>query len=655
MPFIPLEVFANNATTTVTAGGTTGPPSSGTQESWTVFSSGSFPVVEIGATQFHVADPAAPTEMITVQNIAGTAWTVLRGAEGTTPVLHTSGFTVVEVVTAGVLAAGQYASWQFPVQAYSAQGDGKIGTGGTGASGQAILTDAGATFVNATAPAGDVGKVIIVNQGTGSATVGTNPFCGTISSVNSATSITLSGNLTATCAAAPYVYGTDDAAAINAAVAAAAKWAVATGNYKAQVMFEPQLYMLGALVQSTTQQWSPFNTGLNYTYNCHIPVPFTGQYARKLAIDMVGTGGVAQPDFWGSALPGVQGTCLVSASFTSSQPNGTYGQQSVIGAPSGQANIGTGGIGGGAYANALITIDGISVVTPFNSQQYSCDFRWIAQMDVRNAAALAFAPVNYGSQTCGGPWLRATNNPANTVAVGLAMPAIGNNDFCHIGTFSAEGIATGLTVSEHFTAQRIDTIYCGTGIAVAWVPAGTIVHGGSIQYWSCEGTGTGLYSAADNTHLYPLFIALADFEVMGSYWVNDVNGNLTGRMFWNDLGANWSPVGAGTVNQNYEIVNTRMPRGIWASVSALSVPAPPAAPSSGTAQQNTPYRPATVWCSAATSITSFTVAPTSAGLASSAVITVTAGANVGVPIRVPSGHWFKVTYSGTLTTTWVIE
>src|SRR5258707_7877468 len=45
------------------------------------------------------------------------------------------------------------------------------------------FTDAGASFVNAAAPAGDVGKYIIVNQGTGSATVATNPFAGTIISV----------------------------------------------------------------------------------------------------------------------------------------------------------------------------------------------------------------------------------------------------------------------------------------------------------------------------------------------------------------------------------------------------------------------------------------------------------------------------------------
>src|SRR5258707_15693800 len=135
------------------------------------------------------------------------------------------------------------------------------------------FTDAGASFVNAAAPAGDVGKYIIVNQGTGSATVATNPFAGTIISVNSATSITLSANLAATCTAAPYVYGTDDAAAVNAAVLAPAQWAGTTGNYKVQVIFQPALYMLGPLGQSTTCRVSPLNTGLTYTHNHRLPVP----------------------------------------------------------------------------------------------------------------------------------------------------------------------------------------------------------------------------------------------------------------------------------------------------------------------------------------------------------------------------------------------
>lgn len=103
-----VEIFsANLATTTVSSGGTDA-PSSGTSQSWTVMSSTGFPSASSGAspqTQFHIADPAQPSEMLAVTNVSGTTWTVTRGAEGTTPIAHAGGFTVYQVVTAGGLGS----------------------------------------------------------------------------------------------------------------------------------------------------------------------------------------------------------------------------------------------------------------------------------------------------------------------------------------------------------------------------------------------------------------------------------------------------------------------------------------------------------------------------------------------------------------------
>jgi len=656
MPFIPLEVYANNPSTTVSSGGTTA-PAAGTTETWTVASSTAFPAVELGATQFHVCDPAAQAEIITVQNIAGATWTVQRGAESSPVLAHASGFTVVQVVTAGSLAQMQYSPWQFPVQFYGTQGDGKIGTGGTGTAGSSAFSDAGATFVNAPAPAGDVGKVIVINQGTsgtGTATgTAQNPFCGTITAVTSATSVTLSGNLLANCANAPYIYGTDDAAAINQAISAAANWAVTTGNYKAQVVFAPQNYMLGALTQSTSFSWAPFNAG-SYVYNTHIPVPFTGQYARKLIIDLVGVGDASEPDFWGTTVPSLSGTCLVSAVFGTGQPNATYGSQSVIGAPSSQTGIGTGGISGGGFANVLVNVNGISVVAPWNSQQHGLDFRFAAQANVGNASYLAFAPVNYdySHNSVGGPYLNSGNIVSNGISYGLAMPMCQNNDNCNVGLFSCEGAATGLLMSEHTNAQRLGTLYCNRGIEVTWQLNGTTEHGGAILYWTCEACNVGVYTNASPGHMYSLFIGNADFEVMQGVTISDSGNNLTGTVYWFDSSI-WSPAVNGvTGGANWNIVNCHMVPGVWAANAAMGIPAPPAAPATGVAQQNTAYRQATVYASATTSITSFGIGPSSGSLTS---ITVTRGANVAAEIRVPSGWWYSVTYSGTLTTTWLLE
>lgn len=98
------ELFANTPSTTVTGGGTDA-PASGTQETWTVASSAAFPAAVTDASQFHVGDPAASSEVIGVTNVSGDTWTVTRGAESTIPVVHASGFTVWQVASAGVLAS----------------------------------------------------------------------------------------------------------------------------------------------------------------------------------------------------------------------------------------------------------------------------------------------------------------------------------------------------------------------------------------------------------------------------------------------------------------------------------------------------------------------------------------------------------------------
>jgi hypothetical protein len=103
------ELFTNQASTTVTSGGTDA-PASGTSETWSVAASTSFPAASSSATpptQFHICDTATgkTSEIIAVTNVSGTTWTVTRGAESTTPIAHTAGFTVQQVVTAGYLTS----------------------------------------------------------------------------------------------------------------------------------------------------------------------------------------------------------------------------------------------------------------------------------------------------------------------------------------------------------------------------------------------------------------------------------------------------------------------------------------------------------------------------------------------------------------------
>jgi hypothetical protein len=106
-----VDLYCDAAATTVTSlNGGAAAPAAGTVQTWTVNSSATF-VDALGNTasntatpnrQFRVVDPAdssAVPEIIPVTHVNGVTWTVVRGGEGTTPVVHAAGFTVESVIT----------------------------------------------------------------------------------------------------------------------------------------------------------------------------------------------------------------------------------------------------------------------------------------------------------------------------------------------------------------------------------------------------------------------------------------------------------------------------------------------------------------------------------------------------------------------------
>lgn len=118
---VPITNFYNNSLAVVTSGGTDA-PAEGTQENWTVSITTGFSSTLTGEANFHVADPVAPSEKILVTAISGSTWTVIRGDESTTPVTHTAGFSIMQVVSANELA-GAFLGY-YNVRAFGALGDG---------------------------------------------------------------------------------------------------------------------------------------------------------------------------------------------------------------------------------------------------------------------------------------------------------------------------------------------------------------------------------------------------------------------------------------------------------------------------------------------------------------------------------------------------
>lgn len=101
-----IELFCNNKSSTITAGGST-TPVAGTSESWTgtagAFSDAWGRTPTTGQYQVRCYDPAAPTEIVAVTNDASGTYTVTRGVDGTTPVAHAANFTLVACESAGNL------------------------------------------------------------------------------------------------------------------------------------------------------------------------------------------------------------------------------------------------------------------------------------------------------------------------------------------------------------------------------------------------------------------------------------------------------------------------------------------------------------------------------------------------------------------------
>lgn len=607
------ELFANNASTTVSAGGTTA-PASGTTETWTVASSASFPAASLAlGAQFHVADPALPAEKIAVTNVSGATWTVTRGAESTAPAAHAAGFTVVQVVTAGTLGTFQQANpWQFLPEAYGAKGDGKVVADVSTTSASKVITSASAGFT-----AADVGKTVMINGGNGAAAA---PYIDVIASVQSATQATLttlSAGATATnCAMA---WGTDDTAAFNSAFTAARSYAVAN-NWRAQVICRDRIYMLAA---APSQSTGP-------TYNSQVKIPFsdlTGA-TQKLMIDFIGTGHQGTAQFWQSTVPNLSGTCLVSTQAAPSTVDPTFGVQSVVGGPSG------GGAFTAGFANTHFHVDGIAIFCPAYTNMKAWNLGFLAGATWGSFAANIFAPAVLGTK----PALSDLPSQVafqSTKGVGCIFPFTGNNDDVAGTRFAVEGYETGLVATDHFACLNLLTVYAD----LAWLidqtqgPSGNanLVYAGN---WSCEAYNGGLLCNGGNVTVDVRMTSETAGGADPSYDVKDQGSNLRGMLVVTDNNGrtNRRPVVVSCAA--LKVVNAMMGPGAWSGA--------PAVPASTVAQQNTSWRDAVVV------VTGGTVSAVSVdGVAQGYTAT-------GFTVIVPAGKTIAVTYTVAPTWKWTL-
>ena len=248
------EVFENNPSTTVISGGNDA-PSPLTPETWTVASNTGWPSAStVSSTQFHVGDPAAPSEIILVQNMSGTSWNVIRGAEGSQPVQHDPNFTIAQVVTAGWLSAVSF------VNPMTTAGDMVAGT----VSGQAVRVAGNTTTT----------KKFLTQ--TGAAGTAQTPAWGTIATsdvptLNQNTTGT-SSNVTGTVAT---IHGGTGLSSVTA-------YAVVTGGTSSTANLQQVSgvgssgYVLTSQGAGALPQWSPATGGGSVSFPITVPEGGTG-------------------------------------------------------------------------------------------------------------------------------------------------------------------------------------------------------------------------------------------------------------------------------------------------------------------------------------------------------------------------------------------
>jgi hypothetical protein len=510
----------------------------------------------------------------------------------------------------------QYQPYQFRPESYGAEGDGIVCT---------VNTTAGSTTVTATpavftSTAVDGGKHIMIHGANGSAN---GPLITTIVSVTDATTAVLTAAPSATVNGCPAVFGTDDQPAVNAAVNAAGSYAL-SGDYFAEILFGSKIYVLAS---------GPVQTGdgaTTPTFNAQIPLPYPAANgtSRKLVIALTGAGDAGYAQFWNSLIPNVAGTSLVSMATAPKPASSTFGVQSVIGGPSGEAGFSS--VSGALpTANVKAVIKGIGVWCPIWTNMSAWDFRYVAGMRAESSAAHIFAPTGVNTAAVQ-PYLSNIAAPAFTgsIGVGWRTPVGGNNADISMTDCAAEGYELGFSVADHFDAHKLNAIYndvtmlvdgsqgeSGTqhiirisSIAAEAYNGGFLSSGSNIQVdidWDSECNGTPAYDFRDDGGVHGIFRfrdpANARFPVV---------------------------IGGGKV----KVICDELGPGVWSS--------PPAVSSS--AVQNTAWRDAWVNVRGGTVSAIAVDATTLTGITSGWV-------------RVPSGHSITVTYSAAPTWQWVLD
>lgn len=379
---------------------------------------------------------------------------------------------------AGTVAAGDDARfssskpWAFDVTAaaYGAVGDAQVVADGAMSSGSAVLTSATANW-----PSSVVGKSISVK---GAGATGVTTLVTTVASRQSATQITLSAANASggAVSGAVVIWGTDDTAAIQTAVNAAEAY-LAAGNTYAQVYFPPRPYIVAGALNTSKSGNGQIVFGVYAT---------TG---NKKILEFRGEGdGAAAVRHWEQTVPQHAGSCLISLGVYSSTAAQTAninadGNPAVICGPNEGFGYGVAAV----FSNMQAVLKNLAILTTHSSfgLTYGAANLWgVANAHIENfgygtAGTVASPSTDYTS-----PGTFATG-----LAIGLLLPAPGNNDYVIVRNVSCGGGYTyAIFFTEHAVCERLMVLYSWSAICAVGNYAGSVgsVHAMDIVSASVE-------------------------------------------------------------------------------------------------------------------------------------------------------------------------
>lgn len=413
-------------------------------------------------------------------------------------------------------SAGRWLRWgdephQFRPESFGAAGNGVVVPDAVMSSGSPNLACTTSTPFTSTGV--NAGMHILVSTAAGSFA----HLATTIATVSDTGHAVLNASATANTGGTPgsiAYFGTDDTAAIQAAINAATSYAQAHHGY-AEVVFGSKVYIVAGAFTALALG------------NCQIGLPVisptagTGQVVLKLT----GPQDTTPLMHWDQVAPQSSGTILACVSTSGTADTGS-GPSAVIGSP-------VSGYGGepGLFSNCLAQVRGIGMLVPYNATMCGLDLFGMVEADVDSLSVMAAAVVPASSAPA--PSLANPAHISNQYTFGLRMPTTGNQTVCRVTRFSSEGLTYGVCPSEWTYGDDLHIMYAIVALGL-WAGGVAMVHSaflGNVQAENCTNMmGMASTNAAGNNGTGTARIDVMNLQIESTGPIYDPGNQIQGTI-----------------------------------------------------------------------------------------------------------------------------